>query len=186
MLWVSESPGLWKTGRFNKHLPLQLPPCVWTDCRMEWVEVDGGQQAGMEGAASLTQNSSLLELHHMHLSDPLPVWLGRRKKVVAEIAKRGTDTESPQVGKKKKAAWWELRGRARERDKGREGGRKSERVEGDVAEHNLLWFPFARREPRSERQCEIFREGPGTETRALSDVTQLQCWNNAHRTVLCF
>lgn len=42
---------------------------------------------------------------------------------------------------------------------------------------------FSQREPRSEWQCEIFREGPGTETQAPSDVMQLQCWNNAHRTL---
>lgn len=35
--------------------------------------VGGEGQAGTEGAASLTQNCSLFGLHHIYLSDPLPL-----------------------------------------------------------------------------------------------------------------
>lgn len=73
-----------------------------------------------------------------------------------------------------------------EGDTGRE--RKRERGWREVGRCDRAQFimvPFlCVREPRSKRQCEIFREGPGTETPALGDVTQLQCWNDAHRTLL--
>lgn len=93
--------------------------CVW-----------GGQRARTEGAASLTQNSSAP--HHIHLSDPLPIWPARRRKVVAEIAKQETDTESPQVrgkrrnggAKRKKTLCVENWEAELDRDKEWEGGRR--------------------------------------------------------------
>lgn len=85
--WVSKGLGLGKTIRFNRHLLVkperysgtgERPPCVWTETAgWRW---NGGKRAGTEGAASPTQNYSLFGLHHIHLSDPLPLWLGRREK----------------------------------------------------------------------------------------------------------
>ena len=120
--WMLDgNPGLRKTVRFNRRLQIQrhrgdASLCLNRDRRME---VGGGglggggrQQAGAEGAASLTQNCSLFGLHHIHLSDPLPLWLGRRQKVVAEIR----TLRAHRLGEKKmKPCGREQRGRARER-----------------------------------------------------------------------
>lgn len=87
--------------------------------------------------------------------------------------------ESQRLRKKKKCV-----GESREAGREKDIGRGDREKWGDVAERNLLWFPFSGRGLGSKWRCEIFRKGPGTETPALGDVTQLQCWNGAHRTLL--
>lgn len=80
------------------------------------------------------------------------------------------EKETLSVKRKARREKQRLRGR-----KEREGKEKRR----DLAQHNLLWFPFSGKELRSKWQCEIFKGGPGTETSALSDVTQLQCPQNS-------
>lgn len=134
MLWVSESPGLGKTGRFNKHLPLQLerssgteelPPCVWTDCRMEWVEVDRGA-AGRNGGSGIpdTEQQSTWVTSHASFR-PITNLTGKKEEGGSRDREAREGHREPTGLKKKEAAWWELRGRAREREikAEKEGGR---------------------------------------------------------------
>lgn len=89
-----------------------------------------GQQAGEEGAASLTQNCSLFGLHHIHLSDPLPLRPGKKREGGGGDRERRGGHREPGVEEKKNESVWvriERRGWREiqvEKEREREGGGK--------------------------------------------------------------
>lgn len=157
----------------------ETTPRVWVETAgRRWVEVEAGQQAGAEGAASLTRSCSLFGLHHIHLSDQLPTWPRRRQEVVAEIEDWETDTESPEAGERKK-----MRVRTGQRYgqwKREEGG---EREGGTRATwHSTIYYGSLSlwESPGANDTVKYSEKDQEQKTPAPGDVRQLQCWNNAH------
>lgn len=98
------------------------------------IELGGGGWGAAKGGASLTQNCSLFELHHIHLLELLSLWVRAGRGWEQEKGKWGTKTESRRL--KKGNCVGELRDRRereRERDVFSEGGRET--IQGSRA----LW-----------------------------------------------
>lgn len=90
-------------------------------------------------------------------------------------------------GKKKRNCVGENREAGLERDIGRKKGgreRERERVEevGRCGRVQFIMLPFLS-ERAQERTTSVKYSEKDQETAALDDVTQLQCWNNAHRSL---
>lgn len=143
--------------------------CLNGDCRLvgggEW-----GGGVGAEGAAFLTQNCSLFGLHHIDLSDPLPLWLGNREEVVAEHRQGTWGRRLKARGwKQMKLCGWENRDREWERRKGEEG-REEQREVGRCGRAQFIMVPF----PRAQEQTAVWNIQRQTRNRNTGSQ-----WRNA-------